>query len=206
MDKTITLNCEEEIREIIEKCGKEPKEGFLWFHDFEKTIVDAICNWQSDNQQSMVKISRKRSKELYREYSSVASKLDIRIPVTVKSVSTFTAQLTSLLIRRMLLLVVVLFVVSCTDLSGPSGMNVTFPVTYIEWEDIHPQDTTWWTLTADGKCYAAWKRKITEVSGAPAWYPHCLSYDKDGNCIPRKRPNGEIVGADGRTYQEYLDF
>ena len=112
---------------------------------------------------------------------------------------------------KYLLLVVFLIITGCFDITDPSGMNVTLPVTYIEWEVLHPQDTTWWTFRANGECYAAWKRKITEVSGAPPWVPHCMSHiDASCNCCVgdawRTDGNGNVIGTDGRTYEEYLDF
>lgn len=41
--------------------------------------------------------------------------------------------------------------------------------TWIEVEYNLPQDTTWWTLCADGTMYAAWKRKV--YSTTFAWQP-----------------------------------
>ncbi len=105
-----------------------------------------------------------------------------------------------------------LFFTTCTDkATEPSGMKVTFPATYIEWESIHPQDTTWWTFRANGECYAAQKRKITEAVNVPPWVPHCMSHiDASCNCCVgdayRRNDAGEIIGTDGRTQQEYLDF
>ncbi|EFK97099.1 hypothetical protein LDC_0872 [sediment metagenome] len=89
---------------------------------------------------------------------------------------------------------------------GPTTMDVTFPASYIEWESEYPQDTTWWTFTADGRVYAAYKRKITMVNGAPPWIPHCLGYDQYNNCVPRINSSGDIIGTDGRTHEEYLEF
>jgi hypothetical protein len=111
--------------------------------------------------------------------------------------------------KYLLVLLTLLFLINCASPTGPdsSGMHITVPATYIEVEDLHPQDTVWWTFTANGECYAAWKRKITEVSGAPPWVPHCKGTDAQGNCAAyRTNSNGEILGTDGRTHQEYLDF
>lgn len=47
--------------------------------------------------------------------------------------------------------------------------------TWIEVEYELPQDTTWWTLCADGTMYAAWKRKIVNYNG---WLP--IQYEKGG--------------------------
>lgn len=99
--------------------------------------------------------------------------------------------------KNLLLLLSLIFLTNCSDITGPSGMNVTFPVTYIEWEAMHPQDTTWWTFSADGTVYAAWKRKVTEIARVPtydAWKPHCLGYDCNGDCVPRTNSYGEAIG------------
>lgn len=108
---------------------------------------------------------------------------------------------------KYLLLLSLLLLSRCDfGLNNKDGMDVTFPVTYIEWEPEFPRDTTWWTFTSDNKVYAAFKRKISEVSGVPAWYPHCLGYDANGNCVPRINSNGDTIGADGRTRAEYNAF
>lgn len=108
---------------------------------------------------------------------------------------------------KYLLVLLAILMIGCSDITGPDGMSVTFPATYIETELSHPQDTTWWYFSSSGTCYAAWKRKITEVSGAPPWVPHCLATDANGDCAAfRHNSKGEILGTDGRTYQEYLDF
>lgn len=106
--------------------------------------------------------------------------------------------------KKLLLLFSLIFLTNCSDVTGPSGMNVTFPVTYIEWEAMHPQDTTWWTFSADGTVYAAWKRKITETYNIPPWEPKCYDTNNCGECLAyRHNSSGEIVDDNCLTESQY---
>ena len=108
--------------------------------------------------------------------------------------------------RTIFVILLGVFLLGCAnDITSPSKDVVVFPVTYVEWEYRNPLDTTWWTLTADGKCYAAWKRKITMITNYPSWEPQCYGTDKNGNCWGyRQDPNtGEYLDANGRTEAQY---
>ena len=88
--------------------------------------------------------------------------------------------------------------------TAPDGeMDIVLPSTYIEWESIHPQDTTWWTFCANGVCMAAYKVKISGVSNPPPWEPMCLEYE-NGKCVPYIQANGDTMGDDGMTHQQYI--
>ena len=112
--------------------------------------------------------------------------------------------------KYLLSLFALLCLLGCDErLLGPddhSGMNITLPSTYIEWESIHPQDTTWWTFCATGVVMAAYKVKITGVSGAPPWDPMCIGTDKYGNCVPELNKNGDTLNELGQTHAQYIAY
>jgi hypothetical protein len=51
------------------------------------------------------------------------------------------------------------------DTAKASDLFAGKTTSWIEWEYNLPDDTTWWTFTADGTMYTAWKRKISNSSG-----------------------------------------
>lgn len=111
---------------------------------------------------------------------------------------------------KYIIFLILLITSGCSFGIDPNDSTITMPISYIELEYKYPQDTTWWYFGPSGTCYAAYKRKITGVSGAPAWVPWVLGYDKDGNPVYRERSSGpykgQVVGMDNRTHQEYLDY
>ena len=64
------------------------------------------------------------------------------------------------------------------------------PGTYIEWENIHPQDTTWWTLLPNHKINGAYKVKCSGAVGVKPWVAEYVSH-------------GEVYNREGFTLEEY---